>query len=234
MALNISRIIALSTGHLTGDTMNRLENTPYDSSTYPVAGGPIPYGFFVYAHDDQGEGPDAVPDDVWTCCEFARAQGCDYIRFDCDVDMIPDLPDHSSTHGVAGGPAAAAAPDAHPSPAIGAVAFVGEAWVNDHAVAVDEGSVLFLVTADDIRAAGYDPELPDLWSLRSADLDGLKDVPSAPDLVRNWPGPFTITLSRLDDEDAEACSDCGAPLDEAGDGYDGRCPSCADRVADTA
>lgn len=32
------------------------------------------------------------------------------------------------------------------------------------------------------------------------------------------------------DRDEETCDECNAPLDEAGDGYDGKCADCADKA----
>jgi hypothetical protein len=89
-------LLFLSTGHLTWATCRLLEETPLDSVAYPACGGPIPYGFFLHAPEERVD--DTIPDDLWACMEFAQAQGCSYIRFDCDESLIDALPDHSFTH----------------------------------------------------------------------------------------------------------------------------------------
>lgn len=245
MTHNISRMIALSTGHLTWSTVQLLEHTPISSSHYPVMGGPIPYGFFVYAHDEQGDGPDAIPEDLWACCEFARAQGCDYIRFDAEEDVVDELPDHTATH--PGGPSGPP-PSLEQAPLTHLATFVGEAWINNHAVPVDDAEFEYAVSAQEIAdAGGFAPGVdPEACEPCRGDWDALKSAAMAPDMVRHWNGPFTIAVRALPSafgdaaasadpgEEAEACSECGTALDDAGDGYDGRCPSCADRADPSA
>lgn len=59
-------------------------------------------------------------------------------------------------------------------------------------------------------------------------FDAEEDVcDDLPDLTGTHPGAVT---SDPPSDDVEVCRDCSAPLAEAGDGYDGRCPSCADRA----
>lgn len=166
MTHNIMRMLVLSTGHLTGETVRLLDTTPVLSERYPVMGAPIPYGFLVYAHDD---GEDGIPPDLWACCAYARRLGCDYIRFDAEEELADGLEDHSSTHG---------------------------------------STAVELDTAD-----GAAPEV----KLDNGRLTA--DAAIAP---------------AGDDAEADACSDCGVELAEAGDGYDGLCPTCADSAAASA
>lgn len=67
------------------------------------------------------------------------------------------------------------------------VHFQPEAWINDYAVAVDDqGQDIWVVTdetADLIRGADD-----------SGDLDFVRSDDNAPSWVKDWTGPFTITV----------------------------------------
>lgn len=69
--------------------------------------------------------------------------------------------------------------------------FTGEAWIADHAVPVDDARISYLVTAKEVADAGG-PE--------AHHFDSLIHAGAAPDAVRTWPGPFTITVSPLVDD----------------------------------
>lgn len=83
----ILAVLDISTAHLTPETMSALDSAP--DAQWPVAGGGIPYGYFIYAHD---ENDGSIPEDLWACIEFARAHGCSHLRFDLDADPYPQLP----------------------------------------------------------------------------------------------------------------------------------------------
>jgi len=89
MTIRTITALELSTAHLTPDTASRLDNEP--PHAWPVSGGATAYGFFIYAHD-QNDG--LIPEDLWLCCETARQQGCSYLLFDRDADVLPGLPVH--------------------------------------------------------------------------------------------------------------------------------------------
>jgi hypothetical protein len=80
----------LSTGHLTAATRRLLDTTKMER--WPVAGGRMPFGFFIYAHDEDSEGN--IPADLWACIQLAHKHGADYILFDCDAELIEDLPSY--------------------------------------------------------------------------------------------------------------------------------------------
>jgi hypothetical protein len=79
--------------------------------------------------------------------------------------------------------------------------FQGEAWINDYALPVDNAFTEWDTTA---YAAGFSRYLGQLAIRQRSGLnaeDGLldnddifKSDPDAPELVRNWRGPFTIRL----------------------------------------
>jgi hypothetical protein len=90
--LEIRRFVVISTAHVSETTARRLDNTP--AKEWPCAGGPYgEYGWLVYVHDENaGVGRDAIPTDLFEAMCWARKQGCDYVLFDCDADMIEGLP----------------------------------------------------------------------------------------------------------------------------------------------
>lgn len=91
------RVLVLSTAHLRWETCKRLEEA--DPDKWPCAGAPIPYGFYIYAHDEDGDGRiEAFAPELWHALEFARLRGADYVQFDCDASPLDALPDFSSTH----------------------------------------------------------------------------------------------------------------------------------------
>jgi hypothetical protein len=89
--LEVRRFVVISTGHVTKATAKRLD--AMSPQHWPCAGGPYgPYGWFVYAHDENaGEGDDAIPDDLFAVMSWARGEGFDYVLLDHDGDMIDAL-----------------------------------------------------------------------------------------------------------------------------------------------
>ena len=69
---------------------------------------------------------------------------------------------------------------------IGTATFQGEAWVMDNAIAVDDARY------------DYPISLREYIDVRQThdflDFDPLQDAAAAPGVVKNWPGPFTITV----------------------------------------
>lgn len=74
--------------------------------------------------------------------------------------------------------------------------FVPEAWVNDHAIAIDaEGDTEIDVTFE-MLLIGRDAAM----SLSSADTDHLQEAIRSPDWIRRWNGPFTIRVHEAVEE----------------------------------
>lgn len=87
------------------------------------------------------------------------------------------------------------------APAAYRAVFTGQAWVFDHAIEVDDGRHEFTITQAEVDDAGglsadSDIEADDLAAARG-DWDALSQAANAPDEVRNWSGPFEITLHTL-------------------------------------
>lgn len=80
-------------------------------------------------------------------------------------------------------PPAAVQPAAYPYRAV----FQGQAWISDHAVPVDDARHTFCVSQ---------AEVDECWDRGNGVFDELSDAALAPGAVRNWPGPFDMSLSR--------------------------------------
>jgi hypothetical protein len=92
--VEIRKMLVLSTGHISKATADYLTKTP--AQDWPFCGGTYgPYGWFFYAHDENaGEGDQAIPDDLWACMVFARAQGCPNLLLDEAGDHTDELPSY--------------------------------------------------------------------------------------------------------------------------------------------
>ncbi len=88
----ILKVLDISTAHLAYETRDMLDRTLPEG--WPVSGGHIPYGYFIYAHD-KNMGDPVIPADLWACIEFARSCGCSHLRFDSDGPNYEDLTDYS-------------------------------------------------------------------------------------------------------------------------------------------
>jgi len=93
----IRKFLDVSSGHLSEETWAWLdaqlaENTlrdPQHGAAAQIAGGPTRYGWFVFAPEDA---PDDFPADLLAVLKTARAQGAEYVLFDCDAVPDQDLP----------------------------------------------------------------------------------------------------------------------------------------------
>lgn len=87
--LEVRQFLTLSTGHVSEATAQMLETTPIKD--WPVCGGHFgTYGWFMYAHDEDCEGD--IPPELMVIFDYARANGCNYVLFDCDGDTVDQLP----------------------------------------------------------------------------------------------------------------------------------------------
>jgi hypothetical protein len=83
--LEIRKVLVLSTGHLTEETGRNYDEWPviarYDE------------GFYVYVGaEDELPCLRHVPDDLGRVVEFAKQHQCAEIKFDCDAEIVEELP----------------------------------------------------------------------------------------------------------------------------------------------
>ena len=76
----IAKMLVLSTAHVTRETAEWL-------NTETVGYRKGDYGWIIYTDAD----PDELAPELVACLEFAKAQGCEWIMFDCDADKIDSL-----------------------------------------------------------------------------------------------------------------------------------------------
>lgn len=77
----------ISTAHLSPETIDVLDMSQIEA--WPVSGGRMRDGYFIYAHDEDSE--NNIPDDLWNCCVKAREMECEYIMFDRDAPELDGL-----------------------------------------------------------------------------------------------------------------------------------------------
>ena len=89
--MEISKLLVLSTAHITENTTRQLENTP--SCDWPMSGGEYSeYGWFMRSGFE--DRPVGLPDDLWKLFVFAKDQGCDYLLLDRDGPVLDELPQY--------------------------------------------------------------------------------------------------------------------------------------------
>lgn len=87
MTLEIRNFLIVSTAHVSEQTAKFLNNTPADE--WPISGGPFStYGWFMYTHDPELN----TIEDLMPVFALARANGCNYVLFDCDASTVDQLP----------------------------------------------------------------------------------------------------------------------------------------------
>jgi hypothetical protein len=90
---NIRKFLDLSTAHLSPSDRDHLDACAAPGSAFGVAVAKTEDGWFVYAPDPADEVDDRnLPPHLQVISAYARAQGCDYILFDCDAEIDPALP----------------------------------------------------------------------------------------------------------------------------------------------
>ena len=88
-------MLALSTAHVTKDTADMMNKDSIDGVMLYNKGD---YGWFVHIPDsgldfnelENGE----CPADLYRCMKYARDNGFDWIMFDCDVEVISEMPEY--------------------------------------------------------------------------------------------------------------------------------------------
>lgn len=82
-------MLDISTGHIKRETLKMLEACDPLKDLKWICYA-TEYGWFVYAHDDEHDTLE-VPEEIAKAMLYARTQGADYILYDCDSGLIPEL-----------------------------------------------------------------------------------------------------------------------------------------------
>ena len=97
MGLEISKIITLSTAHISPSTMDKLDA---NSSSVPPCFKKDKFGYFMLSNEDvlnDYADNEYFPKDLKQCVEFARLHDCDWIMFDGEADEVEELDVYSIT-----------------------------------------------------------------------------------------------------------------------------------------
>lgn len=86
MGLNISRVLAASTAHISKETAEKLNNEAFPVVAYDKNG----YGWFILCvgFDDWKK---YIPEDLFQLMKFAEANGCDWLNLDGACPIIEGL-----------------------------------------------------------------------------------------------------------------------------------------------
>ncbi|ADL36047.1 hypothetical protein bpr_II108 (plasmid) [Butyrivibrio proteoclasticus B316] len=88
--MEINKMLSLSTAHITKETESKLsEQSIYEVNVYEKS----EYGYFIYPNIEllDKRGWD-IPEDLKKCIGLAKANNCNWIVFDRDVDPVDELP----------------------------------------------------------------------------------------------------------------------------------------------
>jgi len=82
----ISKMLTVSTAHLTQETADKLSD-----ESLPMVSYPNEYGGFVYVPSNPLEHEDGLPHDIAAVFKLARRVRCEWIKFDRDADEVEGL-----------------------------------------------------------------------------------------------------------------------------------------------
>lgn len=89
------KMLDLSTAHLQPHTGEWLSiNQP----TYPSSIIGFPHGWILSTHLWEVLGENLLPADIRECLEYAVNEGCEWVMFDADADIDPNLTDYSDAY----------------------------------------------------------------------------------------------------------------------------------------
>lgn len=101
MTMKIHTLLEANSSHLSDETLERLDGTvqgilgvePLPVSAYRKA----EYGYFVYVGDENqlAAAWDRLPPDLRQVIEVAVGNGCTWVMFDHDGDMVPGVPTYA-------------------------------------------------------------------------------------------------------------------------------------------
>lgn len=104
--MEISKILTISTAHISAETERRLRRTTSDGLfdfDMPVAYEKGEYGYWIHVPESFPflEGSDeecdipCIPEDLWNCMKLAKNEGCSWLCLDRDGDVLDELPEYN-------------------------------------------------------------------------------------------------------------------------------------------
>lgn len=89
--VSIGNFLTCSIDHIPTEFRHHLFYSPL--SEWPVAGLKGPYGYFIYAHDEDGNGwNERIPPELMAIFAYARQHACEYVYFESNADPLKHFP----------------------------------------------------------------------------------------------------------------------------------------------
>jgi hypothetical protein len=93
--LEISKMLTVSTEHITEDTTNFIDDESVDTETNQlIVYKEDEYGWFIYTGFDIEE-VKSIPEDLKKLIKFAKGNDCDWLRIDRDGRLVNGLPTYN-------------------------------------------------------------------------------------------------------------------------------------------
>ena len=90
--LEITKMLTLSTAHITNETSVKLNEDSFGDVEFPISVYiKQNYGWFIYLLEDDEKEYDMLPQDLANIAKFALANECEMICLDCDGAIIEQL-----------------------------------------------------------------------------------------------------------------------------------------------
>ena len=98
MKLEITKMLTLSTAHITEETAVMLEReVKYAVNNIPLSiYNAADFGWFIClsSYSEMLDGI-MLPEDLKACCYLAKENECEWLCLDCDGLIVPDLPTYN-------------------------------------------------------------------------------------------------------------------------------------------
>lgn len=93
MEYEITKMITISTAHITEDTANKLEReVKYGTNDIPLSiYAKAEFGWLIFVSDYYKDLLN-MPKDLMDCLDLAKENDCEWLCLDCDGLIVPDLP----------------------------------------------------------------------------------------------------------------------------------------------
>ena len=91
--MEISKILTLSTAHITESVSEALDNDPNTNELGLTVYKKADYGWFIYIPEDYDKtAKEGLPECLKACIDLALKNDCNILCLDCDGEEEPTLP----------------------------------------------------------------------------------------------------------------------------------------------
>lgn len=92
--LEISKVLTMSTAHISETTRNLLDAEPEANNMGLCVYEKSTYGWFIYVGKNNIEHAMNIPSDLQACIDLAQQNECDILCLDCDAETVDGLPEY--------------------------------------------------------------------------------------------------------------------------------------------